>query len=364
MKEIRVLHLDTELGWRGGQQQAIYLHKGLCDLGVYSDFACRKASALKSRLQKAELPFKCFRYWGEADILAGRSLAAYARHQGINILHLHSAHALSWGLNTKLFFPELKLVATRRVDFPIQKNQVSRAKYFSPKLDALVAISENIRQVLLADGIPEDKINLIHSGVDIHRFEQDEPAPDFREKYGIPADAILVGTVAAFVTHKDYPNLITAAAMAKTANPKLCFIALGDGGKFLKMQRLARDLGIADSFLFLGYQERIGSFLKAFDIFVLASYKEGLGTSVLDAMTVGLPVIGTKAGGIAEMIEDKLSGLLVEKRNPEALAQAILALADSPDTRKKMGANALRRVQNFSKEQMITANLELYKTLL
>jgi glycosyltransferase involved in cell wall biosynthesis len=364
MKEIRVLHLDTELGWRGGQQQAYYLHKGLCDMGVHSDFACRKASELQNRLQEEQLPYQSFRYWGEADILAGSSLAAYARKQEINLLHLHSGHALSWGLSAKFFYPSLKLVAARRVDFPIQKNKLSQAKYHSPKLDALVAISENIRKVLLTDGIAPDKISLIHSGVDIHRFEQDEPAVDFRQKFGIPADAILVGTVAAFVAHKDYPNLITAAAIAKAANPKLCFMALGDGVKLSEMKMLARDLGIADSFLFMGYQERIGSFLKAFDIFVLASKKEGLGTSVLDAMSVGLPVIGTKAGGIAEMIEDKLSGLLVEKRNPESLAEAILGLADSPDARVQMGENAIMRVRDFSKEHMISANLELYRTLL
>ncbi|MDY0381980.1 MAG: glycosyltransferase family 4 protein, partial [Candidatus Cloacimonadaceae bacterium] len=108
----------------------------------------------------------------------------------------------------------------------------------------------------------------------------------------------------------------------------------------------------------------VGGFLKAFDFFVLASKKDGLGTSVLDAMSVGLPIIGTKAGGIPEMIESGISGLLVEKRNPEALAEAMLMLAEDPDLRKRLGEGGLSRGKHFSKERMTQMNLELYKKLL
>ena len=364
MKEIRVLHVDTEHGWRGGQQQAYYLHQGLCNLGVTSGFVCRKSSEMESRLKRDGLPVKAIPFLGEGDLIAAYRLAAYARRNAYNILHLHSSHALGWGILARLFAPKLKLVAARRVDFAVSDNILSRFKYMGKATNAVVAISENIRNVLLNDGLAPQKIHLIHSGVDIQRFRDDTVAPDFREHWQIPSDSVLIGTIAAFVYHKDHPNFVHAAAIALNSNPKLHFIAVGSGVRLTAMQELAQELGIADKLCFTGMQKQVGSFLKALDIFVLASKKEGLGTSVLDAMSVGLPIIGTRAGGIPEMIEDGISGLLVEKRNPEALAKAMLLLADDPDLRKRLGEGALSRVQHFSKEQMTRKNLELYKKLI
>ena len=111
MKEIRVLHVDTEHGWRGGQQQAYYLHQGLCNLGVTSGFVCRKSSEMESRLKRDGLPVKAIPFLGEGDLIAAYRLAAYARRNAYNILHLHSSHALGWGILARLFAPKLKLVA-------------------------------------------------------------------------------------------------------------------------------------------------------------------------------------------------------------------------------------------------------------
>lgn len=363
MRQIRVLHIDAEMGWRGGQQQAVYLHEGLCKAGVYSDFVCRKDSALRQRLESAQLPHKEFAYMGEIDFIAPMRLARYASQNRINIIHAHSSHAHSWALGAKFFYPSLKIVAARRVDFPIRKNFLSRCKYYSSRLDAIVAISRNIHDVLIADGIPRDKVHLIHSGVDLQRFAESETAENFRSIWGIPEDSLIVGTVAAFVGHKDYPNFLHAAALAQKKNPSLHFIAVGSGPKLDEMKQLSCDLQLS-GITFTGDTAELGSVLKAFDIFVLASKKEGLGTSVLDAMGLGLPVIGTKAGGIPEMIEDLDSGILVEKSKPEALADAILRLADDPDLRSKLGKAARERVRLFSKDKMIQKNIELYQKLL
>jgi len=364
MKQIRVIHVDAEMGWRGGQQQAINLHEGLCKAGIYSVFVCRKGSALRQRLESADLPHKGFAYLGEIDIIAAMRLARYASDNGISIIHAHSSHALSWALGAKLFYPSLKVVAARRVDFSIRKNLLSRRKYISSRLDSIVAISRNIYDVLVADGIPRDKVHLIHSGVDLQRFAESETAENFRSIWGIPEDSLIVGTVAAFVGHKDYPNFIHAAALARKKNPSLHFIAVGSGPKLDEMKQLSRDLQLSPGITFTGDKEDLGSVLKACDIFVLASKKEGLGTSVLDAMGLGLPVIGTKAGGIPEMIDDLESGMLVKKSDPAALSDAILRLAEDPDLREKLGKAARERVKLFSKEEMILKNIELYLKLL
>jgi glycosyltransferase involved in cell wall biosynthesis len=278
-------------------------------------------------------------------------------------LHLHSSHALSWGLLARIFYPKLKLIASRRVELHIGKNFLSRWKYSNSAIAYIVAISQKIRNVLLEDGIPIEKIRLIYSGVDTHKFELIRPDPEYRQRWQIPPESIIVGTVAAFVAAKDYRNFLAAAARALQKNPLLHFVAVGDGIQRQEMQDLATELGLDGKICFTGFQASVGKHLKAFDIFVMASKREGLGTSVLDAMSVGLPVIGTRAGGIAEMIEAGSSGLLVEARNSEALAEAILKLAADKELRKLLGSYALKRVQHFSKEQMVDANIRLYEEL-
>jgi L-malate glycosyltransferase len=363
MKAIAVLHVDPDPGWRGGQQQAFYLHQGMLAQGLKSGFICSPGSELAKRLRHNQLVFHTIRHYFEADLVAALRLACFARKHGFTTLHLHSSHALSWGLLARCLYPSLKLVATRRVNVPISKNPLSSFKYKGRMLDAIVAISDAIVDIMLRDGICPQKIHRIYSGVDIHKFDDDACPSQFRQDWGIPEAAILVGTVAALVPPKDYPNFVNAAAIAAQSNPDLHFMVVGDGELRERIEELAQSKGLTGRITFTGFQSRVGTFLKAFDFFVLASKREGLGTSVLDAMSVGLAVIGTRAGGIAEMIEDERSGLLVEARNSAALAEAMLRLAVDEALRKQLGTQALERVKDFSKEHMVEANIRLYESL-
>ncbi|MGC9361330.1 MAG: glycosyltransferase [Candidatus Syntrophosphaera sp.] len=354
---MKVLHVDPELTWRGGQQQAVYLYEGMLKQGLDCGFVCRPGSCLRDHFQRESLAHHTINFRGEADILSGLKLALCAKRGGYGILYLHSAHALGWGWLARLFCPTLKLIAARRVDFPIRKNLFSRIKYHSA--DRVVAISGNIRRVLISDGIDPGKIRVIHSGIDPHKFRNVKPDKDLRKRWGIPGDAILVGTIAALAGHKDYPNLLRAAAMAVKSSSGLYFMAVGGGKLMAGLKALSHELGLDGRFVFTGQQKDVGQFLKSFDIFVLASKKEGLGTSVLDAMSVGLPVIGTTAGGIGEMIGDGASGLLVPPSDPKALADSIVKLAGDAGLRANLGQAALAKVRDFDRRIMVQKNLEM-----
>ncbi len=363
-KQIKVLHVDTETGWRGGQQQAFYLFESMCAQGYTTSFVCPPSSKLESYFQTKNLPHKAICYRGELDLVSGIRLACFARRNGYRILHLHSGHALSWGLWAKLFNPGLVLIGTRRVDFRIKKNLFSKLKYFNPLIDRFVAISDNIRRVMIADGIPERLITTIHSGVEITKHADITVPIDFRTTWQIPDDGIIIGTVAAFVGHKDYPTLIQAAARVVKTEPRAFFMAVGDGILLPRMKQLVKELRLEHHFIFCGYQTEVGQFLKAFDIFVMASKLEGLGTSVLDAMALGLPVVGTRAGGIPEMIIDEECGLLVETRNPDSLAKAILRMIKDPLLREKLSKGAVIKAQEFSIEETVRQNIKLYQELM
>jgi len=360
---IKVIHIDTEKTWRGGQQQAVYLFEGMLQRGFDTLMLCPSGSAMQNYCQKKNLPFQLFDFAHELDYRSGKAAAKIADSYSASILQLHSGHSVSCGLWAKLFNRKLKLVATRRVDFSIKKNPFSVLKYNTKLLDHIVCISEEIRQVLHRDGVPDNKLSVIHSGIDTHRFDHIEVPLDFRQKWGIPVQTKLVGTVAALAGHKDYPNLLETASKICQARQDIWLMAVGEGELMEPMKQLAKELNIADRFIFTGFQSQVGEFLKAFDIFILASKKEGLGTSVLDAMSVGLPIVATRAGGIPEMIKDGENGLLVNTGDSDALAQAVLYLIDNPQTAAALGKKALQSVKAFDIHKTVDAYIELYKGL-
>ncbi len=363
-KKIKVLHIDTEKTWRGGQQQAIYLHEGLIKRNIESMFVCQPDSSLNGYCRENNLPCETFKIRGEADILAARKISKLCEAERYNIIHCHSAHALSIGLVVKYIKNDVKLIAARRVDFHVGKNMLSRYKYNNELIDSIVCISDKIRSVLIDDGIRQDKLVTIHSGIDLTKFDEVNSPGSLRDELGIHADDFIVGTIAAFAGHKDYHNLINAAKVVLETNKKIKFVLVGDGELFDEIKKKAIELNINDSIIFAGYRQNIGEFLGLFDVFVLASRKEGLGTSILDAQSVGLPVIATRTGGIPEIIDNEKNGLLIEPRNPPELASAISTLLSDSQKRELLGRAAQKSVREFDINKTIERNILLYKTLL
>jgi len=363
-ESIRVLHIDTERGWRGGQQQVIYLLETMYAEGYFTNLICQPASEIQKYCQEKKMPYHSVKMQNEMDFYAGFKIARFCRNNNFNIVHLHSAHALAIGLWTKLFYSKLKLIAVRRVDFHIKNNFFSQFKYKSRVLDKIICISNGIEKVLRADGIPEQKLITIHSGIDIGKFVDITPPENFRHDLGIPEKNVVVGTVAALANHKDYPNLLRAAKIVVEQNNKVTFCAVGDGPEKKQILKLADELGLKDRFIFTGFRADIGNFLKMFDIFVLASKKEGMGTSILDAHAVGLPVIACKTGGIPEIISDGNNGLLVPPKNEQKFAEAILQLVNNAQLRKTLARNAKQTVKQFDIQRTIKRNIELYEQIL
>lgn len=363
-ESIKVLHIDTEMSWRGGQQQAAYLIEAMHHDSYQTSLVCQPDSAIARFCRDKGLPFLPVRMLGEMDVIAGFRIARFCRKHGFTILHLHSSHALAIGLWAKLFYSRLKLIAVRRVDFHIQKNWLSQIKYNTRWLDRIVCISDAIRQVLIEDGIPAEKLLTIHSGIDIHKFDQQQPSADLKRQLGIPPDHIVVGTVAAMVGHKDYPNLLHAAKIVAANQKNVTFCAVGDGPLKNPILELAKQLELGNRFIFAGFQKDTGSFLKMFDIFVLASRLEGLGTSILDAQSMGLPIVACQTGGIPEIVRHEQNGLLVPRKDAAALAEAILKLTRNEVLRIQFGNRSLQTVRVFEIKNTVAKNIELYQQLM
>ncbi|HPY96262.1 MAG TPA: glycosyltransferase [Candidatus Cloacimonadota bacterium] len=361
---IRALHIDTGQGWRGGQQQAFYLHSMMSEKQIKSIMICQPDSEMAKKCKTDSLPYIAVKMRNELDLLAVLKIIKLVRKEQINIVHCHCAHSLSLGIICKTFLRKIILIASRRVDFAIKQNILSKFKYNTKLVDKIVCISQNIQNIMHASGIDKNKLILIHSGVDTNRYKDlsDAHTPPKLAEY-IPTKKI-IGTIAALTGHKDYPTLLRAIHLIAEERDDFVFVALGDGKDKDKILALRDELGLADKIIFTGYRSNVKDYLAHFDYFVLASKKEGLGTSVLDAMSANIPIIACASGGIPEMIKHEINGLLAEKRNPEDLAQKIIYALDHPEQMKVFAEKSLPVLDSFSRENTVNKNLELYRKLL
>ena len=251
---------------------------------------------------------------------------------------------------------------SRRVDFPLKKTRFSRDKY-RKDVDAIIAISEGVKKVLIDSGVSPAAIHVIPSGIDFSPFQAVMPRDFLRREFSFSADDYLVGIVAALEDHKGHTYLIQASRILKEEAPEIKVIVVGTGSLRLELDEQVQKLGVEDIVFFLGFREDIPRILASLDLFVLSSHLEGLGTSLLDAMASRLPIVATQTGGIPEVVINLETGLLVPPRDPASLARAILTLWKDRDFAARLGQRGFEVVyQKFSAQSMAEKTIELYET--
>jgi len=253
------------------------------------------------------------------------------------------------------------LVASRRVDFHLKGNSFSRWKY--RQVDRFIAASEAIRRMLIADGVPEDRTVTVHEGVDVERIVGTPPV-NVHEAFWLPHQAPIVGNVAALVAHKGQRHLIEAAHLVVRDLPDVRFVILGEGELREALEHQVRELHLEKHVLLPGFRTDVIGCIKGFDLFAMSSITEGLGTSLLDAMACGRPIVATSAGGIPEVVADGDTGLLVPPRDDRAMARAMVDLLNDRGRRERMGAAGLARARaRFTVDRMIELTAAVYARL-
>ncbi|MDY6933523.1 MAG: glycosyltransferase [Spirochaetota bacterium] len=363
LKEISILHINTAKDWRGGEKQTYYLASHLHKRGYRSHCICQRDSILYQKLVSDSIPSFSVRMRSEFDVYAALQIAKIARELNVKILHMHTAHAHSLGLISNLFYRIPVNIVSRRVDYRVGSNFLSRYKYNYP--ETYIAVSNAVRDILIEDGIPSEKVIAVHSGVDFNTYKNIETDYLFDEYNEICnlSDRIRIINVAALTPQKDHETLIRAMSTVVKYNNNFLLFILGEGKLKYRLSGLRDKLGLRDYIIFTGYRDDVINFIKFSDIFVLSSKWEGLGTSIIDAMALQKPVIATSTGGIPELIESGSSGMLVGKEDPEELAHVIIHLAGNRDIQKKMAENAYIRALDFSINNTIEKTLGVYNRM-
>jgi len=356
-----ILHVDPERGLGGGETQVLGLARHLAAAGHESILAADPFGALAAAAAALGIPVVPLVIRNHADVLAARRLAGLMARGRYDIVHFHTArgHAMSAFLGRARRIPR---VVTRRMDYPLRGGWYARWLY-NRTVDAVVAISEGVRTVLIAGGVNPHRIHLIPSGVDAARFAVGDGVRDSeRARRGITADEFVVVITAALEERKGHDVLLDAIAMLPDVRVRV--LCAGTGSQAAALERRRDALGLGDRVVFLGRVEDVPALLAASDTVVLPSRHEGLGVAALEAMAAGRPVVASKVGGLPEALGNGEAGLLVEPGEAGALAAALRRLAETPAMGRAFGQAGRRRARSrFAMEGMAAATLALYRRL-
>jgi len=358
-KQCKILHINAETGWGGGEVQTLNLCRGLIKKGYQSILACPENSILSRRADSLGMNLELFKIGGFLGFATISRLVHIIQKSKPDIIHMHTAEAHYLGVFAAFITKVDRTVVTRRMDYFLNNNLKNRLAY-GPGVKKIIAISAAVKDALISSGISEDKIEIIYSSINLEDFDYKKALAGNGKFYGKK-----IGAVANLYERKGIRYLIKAAAAILSKHPDTVFKIAGEGPLKNNLIEYTHECGVSNSFIFYGQLEDISSFLREIDIFVHPALKEGLGVAILEAMAMGKVVVASSVGGIKEVVVDKLSGILVPPADSSLLAQAIVDLIDQPDLITKMGECGYKIAsEEFSVEEMISEYEKVYANLL
>lgn len=360
---MRILHVDSERPWRGGERQVLELMRRQRRRGDEPHLAAPADAAIFARAKAEGFPAHAVAMRGTWDLGSALGLARLHRSLRPDVVHWHAARAHALGAIASLLAPGPARILSRRVDFLVRRSIGSRLLYALP-IDAILAISNGVAAALVKSGVDPTRVLVVPSGIDLTPFEEPFDRAAMRSRLGLNGTDVLALQVAALAPHKSQTTLLHAVALVRSRHPNLRVWIAGEGPLRAALEREHSSLELGESVRLLGFRDDVADLLRAADFFVISSYLEGLGTSILDAMAAGLPVVGTRVGGIPEAVKEGVSGILVPPNDPGALGEAIATLTRDPSLRARYGEAGRGLAAGFSADSTESRTREVYEAAL
>ncbi len=343
---LHIGHVNLAKGFRGGERQTQLLIAALSEQNIQQTVVIRAGSPLKPLLEglpNVRLVFCQKPYW-----LALLTLPK------VDLLHAHDGKAVHWCRLAKLI-RGLPYVITRRVPNPIKNRWLTKASYRNAA--CIVGLSKAIQQSVL-NTIPGLRIDIIPDMNAQLSSDPDEVKALLQRYQG----HFVIGHIGALINkHKGQQYLIEAAQELTQRYPHMRFLLLGEGRD---RAQFAAQIGDNPAITLLGFHNNIGDYLSLFNLFVFPSLEEGLGSTLLDVMQAGVPIIASDVDGIPDIIEHNKNGLLVEPGNSQAIVDAVETLYLNKPLAQTLVADGLTRVDQFSPAAISARYLTLYRELL
>lgn len=347
-----IVHVASGREWRGGQRQVWLLARALGQSGVEQVVVTGTGTELADRLRSSGVRVRTAAWKAGLDPRVLWPILQELRRPGA-VLHAHDAHSLTIaGLCSAL--TGAPLVVTRRVIFPL------RRQGFWRRARRVIAISQAVRDALVADGVLPERIVLIPSAVDI----EDSPAPvrpSIRDALGLPENGRVAVSLASLTPEKDQSSMVAAAALLVRDLPDLHWVIAGEGPLRGQLEQRIAAAGLSERFHLLGQLPDPHTALAGADVCVLSSTSEGLGSSILAAMALGVPIVATRVGGIPDLLGNG-AGLMVSPGDPSGFASAVRRVLTEPELRERLIRIGREEAVRYSVPGMAERVLGVYRS--
>lgn len=358
---LTILHTESSSGWGGQENRTVHEGVGLKRLGDRVIVLCRPEARIKVKAEAAGLEVRTHALRSSFDIGAVRFVMNLIKKEKVDVVSTHSGKdSLICSVAARLSRRRPVIVRTRHLALPI----TSKTSY-SILPHKVVTVSEYVRKYLVEDrGIDRNKVVSIPTGIDLTRFDPENVRDTLREDLGIDKGTPVVGTVAILRRKKGHHLLLDAIPGILKEVPGAIFVFAGEGPQRHNIEAKIKELNLDRHVFILGLRGDVPAVIAGFDLFVLPTLQEALGTSIIEASAMGKAVVATRIGGIPEVVDDNVTGMLVEPENPRALAAAVIKLLKNEKLRKSMGEAGRKLVEReYSTERMVERMHDLYNRL-
>jgi glycosyltransferase involved in cell wall biosynthesis len=361
----RLLFLIDELDIGGTEQQLFELIKRL-DRRKYAPMVCCfRPGRVAKEIEATGVRVFTVRKRAKVDFGLVFTLWRLMRREQIDLVQTYLFTANTWGRLAAIFARVPIIVSSERnVDMWEEPYKPLLGRVLDHWTHYTIANSQAVKDYLVSKGLARAKVRVVYNGVDPRRFDGPDSSRAIKAEFGISQHHCVVCLVARLEPQKDPYTFLRAAALLAEKISNLSFLVIGGGSLQSDLEQEARTLGIAERVVFTGPRRDVPRLLAACDVSVMSSLKEGMSNTILESMAAGKPIVATRVGGNAELIQDGETGLLVPTRDPATLAAAVQKILIDPTLTKRMGLQAKSRIaQLFSVDAMVEATERLYDEL-
>jgi len=355
-EQLCILQVITPARYSGAERVVAFLSAALQRAGHRVVVAIKANTWLEAELERSGVEVRVPGIARKSNLAAPGRIARIAQEVGADLIHTHLSTASLWGS-----------VAGRRLGIPVLAHvHALNVRWWYTMADAVATPSEGVRQHLIRQGLDPARIHVIYNGVPGERLSNLAAPEQLRSELALPQGAPVVGVVAHLSRKKGHRYLLEALGRLGDRYPQLHCLVVGEGPLRRKLQRLAKQVGVAERTHFLGYREDAVAIMQVCDLVILPSVaKEGLGICLIEAAFLGVPAVGSNAPGIDEAIVDGETGLLVPPGDARALAEALDRLLSDAQLRSRLGGNARQWAQKtFTIELQMQATMALYHEMI
>lgn len=357
---MKILHIETGRHLYGGALQVCYLMEGLVRHGVRNVLVCTSGSGI-ANTASPYADIEAIPMHGDLDPLFPVRLSRLIQKHRPDVVHVHSRRGADLWAGICARWHNIPAIITRRVD---NREWPPFARFKYGTYDRVISISEGIRQVLLNEGLAPDSVTCIHSVVNTDDYRAGADRAWFADQFGIPPASPVIGLIAQLIPRKGHRYLLEITPQLIASFPELRIVFFGQGPLRQELETVVARDRLTEVVSFAGFRKDMPRIIPCLDLVVHPALMEGLGVSLLQAAAAGVPIIGSRAGGIPEIVHNGVNGMLVEPGDTRQLLAAVKELLANPDLMRQWGQAGRELVKSqFSIATMVDRYLLVYQHL-